>query len=43
MIDYEEMDYIPDDLVMVWNSNVSVQCDLVMEAIGRDPMPEIYY
>ena len=42
-INYEELEYFPDDMIMVYNSNNGVECDLVKEAMERDPLPVIYY
>jgi hypothetical protein len=43
MIDYEELDFYPDDMIMVYNANISVECEIVKLALEKNPMPEIFY
>lgn len=46
MIDFEKVweYYFPEDYIMeINNSNDGVNCELVKNAIEKDPVPVIYY
>jgi hypothetical protein len=41
MMNYDEMEFFPEDLVV--NANCDVVCKIVKQALEKDPIPEIYY